>query len=74
MKTLVKSSELILEEDKLTVSEIIEHIQRRSTGEEVSPTSLLVAINGVESSTLQGLETVVSKGDTVTIIPVVHGG
>lgn len=58
----------------MTVAEIIRHIQKESPRQEVSASSLLVAVNGAEISTLNGLETVISNGDTVTIIPVVHGG
>lgn len=36
--------------------------------------NVLVAVNGTDSSALQGPETVIRDGDTVSIIPVVHGG
>lgn len=35
---------------------------------------ILVAINGVDSSVLDGSDTVASSGDEVSIIPTVHGG
>ncbi len=34
----------------------------------------LVLLNGREINVLNGLETVVSDGDEVTVIPVAHGG
>ncbi|RLI34213.1 hypothetical protein DRO53_04145 [Candidatus Bathyarchaeota archaeon] len=34
----------------------------------------LILVNDVEVSSLQGLETVISAGDRLTIIPVSHGG
>lgn len=34
----------------------------------------LVLLNGREISVLKGLETIISDGDEVTLIPVAHGG
>jgi len=34
----------------------------------------LVLVNGVEISVLNGLETKLSHGDKITLIPVIHGG
>lgn len=34
----------------------------------------LILLNGREISVLKGLETAVSEGDEITLIPVVHGG
>jgi len=34
----------------------------------------LVLVNGVEISVLRGLETKLSNGDKITLIPVIHGG
>ena len=34
----------------------------------------LIAVNGVDSSALDGLDTVIKSGDSVSIIPVIHGG
>jgi sulfur carrier protein ThiS len=42
--------------------------------EVLSPHNILVAVNGVESSSLGGNDTVIESGDTVTIVTVVHGG
>ncbi|HDI53082.1 MAG TPA: MoaD/ThiS family protein [Candidatus Bathyarchaeota archaeon] len=37
------------------------------------PTALIL-LNGVEINNLEGLETEVIDGDTLTLLPVVHGG
>jgi molybdopterin synthase sulfur carrier subunit len=34
----------------------------------------LILLNGVEINNLDGLETEVRDGDTITLLPVVHGG
>lgn len=36
--------------------------------------NILVAVNGVDSSALQGHDTALRAGDTVSIIPIIHGG
>ena len=38
------------------------------------PQNVLVAVNGTDSSALEGPGTVINDGDIVSIIPVVHGG
>jgi len=39
-----------------------------------SQLNALILLNGRELSVLKGLETIVSEGDEITLIPVVHGG
>ncbi|MFY9300000.1 MAG: KEOPS complex subunit Cgi121 [Candidatus Nitrosotenuis sp.] len=36
--------------------------------------NILVAVNGVDSSALQGHDTILRPGDIVSIIPIIHGG
>lgn len=36
--------------------------------------NILVAVNGVDSSALQGRDTILQPGDVVSIIPIIHGG
>ncbi len=36
--------------------------------------NMLIAINGIDSSTLGDLETVIKDGDVISIIPIIHGG
>jgi molybdopterin converting factor small subunit len=40
----------------------------------IKKNEIMIAINGVESSVLGGMEAKISSGDTVTILSVVHGG
>jgi molybdopterin converting factor small subunit len=35
---------------------------------------ILILVNGVEASVLEGLQSRLNDGDTVTLIPVSHGG
>lgn len=36
--------------------------------------NILIAVNGVDSSAMDGKMTIVKKGDVVSIIPIIHGG
>ena len=36
--------------------------------------NILIAINGIDSSAIEGKMTIVKNGDIVSIIPVIHGG
>lgn len=38
------------------------------------PNNLLILKNGVEAGSLKGLETAVEDGDTIVLIPTIHGG
>jgi sulfur-carrier protein len=71
----VGRSSVILEEASLPISEILMRLRRnvREPGV-LTLDNILVAVNGVESSSLDGTSTVVESGDIVTIVTVAHGG
>jgi molybdopterin converting factor small subunit len=52
--------------DFLTTISAKPHLMQRS--------NLIITLNDVDSASLHGHNTVVKSGDTVTIVPVVHGG
>ncbi|MBM3905954.1 MAG: thiamine biosynthesis protein ThiS [Thaumarchaeota archaeon] len=41
---------------------------------EIDTKNILIAVNGADSSALQGYNTILHSGDVVSIIPVIHGG
>ncbi|MGI0004583.1 MAG: KEOPS complex subunit Cgi121, partial [Candidatus Nitrosotenuis sp.] len=62
--------------DNKTIRDLLEHllsIKPKNTLE-LDTKNILVAVNGVDSSALQGKDTSLRPGDTVNIIPVIHGG
>jgi len=65
-----------IENDSLTVSQLIELLQKNvpKNSPQLDIKNILIAINGIDSSTLEGLATVLKDRDVVSIIPVVHGG
>lgn len=58
-----------------TVGELLERLEgMRKSGARVDSSSVLVAVNGADSSARGGPECPVAPGDDVAVIPVVHGG
>ena len=58
-----------------SVSDILEFLRTISSQPQLlQPSNLIIALNGVDSATLDGYSTVVKSGDIVTIVTVVHGG
>ena len=75
-KKLFSADKLEIDNDSIAVYKLIELL------EEMIPKNLprldvknmLIAINGIDSSTLEGLATVIKDGDVISIIPIIHGG
>ncbi len=75
-KKSFSTDKLEIEYGSMTVSKLIELLQKRIPKNlpKLDVKNMLIAINNVDSSTLEGLETVLKDGDVVSIIPVIHGG
>ncbi len=76
IKKLVGQSDLKIEPSlHTTVNDILNFIQNNcKMKNEIKQSDLMIAINGIESSIIGGNNAVVSSGDVVTILSVVHGG
>lgn len=74
-KKAVGKGVLSVEKESMTINEILQMLSSISSNSNVfNSNNMLIAINGVESSILGGINARVSTGDVVSIIPVVHGG
>jgi tRNA threonylcarbamoyladenosine modification (KEOPS) complex Cgi121 subunit/molybdopterin converting factor small subunit len=74
-KKAVGKPALDLDRPSATVTEILEYLKGIASDQGLlRPDNLIVAVNGVDSSALQGMQTLAMRGDTVTIVTVVHGG
>jgi sulfur-carrier protein len=74
-KKLIGESTINLEKDSTNLKELLEFLKSKSNrSTSLDPENILIAINGVESSSLCGNDTVVRCGDVVTVVTVVHGG
>lgn len=62
--------------DSLTVKQLLDHLASIKPKDtlDLDTKNILVAVNGVDSSALDGLDTVLHANDIVSIIPVIHGG
>jgi len=62
------------------IGELLKVVEEKLERELIDPLSgtplptALILLNGVEINNLEGLETEILDGDTLTLIPVVHGG
>ena len=62
--------------DSVTLEELVGYLLSVKPKDtmDLDTKNVLIAVNGVDSSALDGLKTIVRSGDSVSIIPVIHGG
>jgi molybdopterin converting factor small subunit/tRNA threonylcarbamoyladenosine modification (KEOPS) complex Cgi121 subunit len=75
-KKSFSTDKIILEQNVSTINELISHLMQIKPKDtlEFDTKNLLIAVNGVDSSALQGYDTKLSGNDEITIIPIIHGG
>ena len=75
-KKSFSTDKILLEKTNLTITELLEHLTQIKPSDtlEFDTNNLLVAINGVDSSVLDGYSTSLKDNDIVSIIPIIHGG
>ena len=75
-KKALSTDKLEFEKDNSTISELLDFLQTQipKNMHVLDVKNILVAVNGIDSSTLDGFETKIKDGDTVSVIPVIHGG
>ena len=75
-KKSFSTDSVTLKESSMTLNELIDHliqIKPKNTLE-FDTKNLLIAVNGIDSSALQGYNTKLCDNDVVSIIPIIHGG
>ena len=75
-KKSFSTDSVTLKESSMTLNELIDHliqIKPKNTLE-FDTKNLLIAVNGIDSSALQGYDTKLNDNDVVSIIPIIHGG
>jgi molybdopterin converting factor small subunit len=70
------SENIILDVNSITIGDLLDHLLsiKPNNTLKLDTKNILVAINGIDSSALEGHNTLVQTNDTVSIIPVIHGG
>lgn len=67
---------LILEKTDLTIEQLLDYLVKNKpeNDNKLDVRNLLVAVNGVDSSAIDGQSTKLKNNDVVSIIPIIHGG
>ena len=75
-KKSFSTDRITIKEKEISVQELLEHLisQKPPDAPELDTENILVAINGADSSALGGKSAIIHENDTVSIIPVIHGG
>ena len=62
--------------DNISISKLLEYLLsiKPANTLDLDTKNILIAVNGADSSALQGHNTMLHSGDVVSIIPVIHGG
>ena len=65
-----------IEKNDLILHELINYLIKNKPVNDypLDVKNLLIAVNGVDSSAIQGQETKLKTGDIISIIPIIHGG
>lgn len=75
-KKLFSTNMMTIDKDGITVQDLLDILQKSKPYDspELDEKNILIAVNGVDSSALNGKNTLLQNNDTVSIIPVIHGG
>jgi tRNA threonylcarbamoyladenosine modification (KEOPS) complex Cgi121 subunit/molybdopterin converting factor small subunit len=60
--------------DNLTIQDLLTYLLSVKPKSTLDTKNILVAVNGVDSSALDGKNTIVHSDDVISIIPIIHGG
>jgi len=75
-KKSYSTDSIAIEQNDLTLQELLDYLIKNKPVNDytLDVNNLLIAVNGVDSSAIQGKETKLKTGDVVSIIPIIHGG
>jgi len=75
-KKSFSTDSVTLNESNITLNELIDHLKQIKPKNtlEFDTKNLLIAVNGIDSSALEGYNTKLNDNDVVSIIPIIHGG
>lgn len=75
-KKTFSTDQIIVNQDNLTIQELLDYLAKNKpkNTNELDTSNLLVAVNGVDSSTMGGFSAKLKANDIVSIIPIIHGG
>lgn len=75
-KKSFSTDKITINQDDLTIQKLLDYLIEHKPAKtlDLDVNNLLIAVNGVDSSAMQGKSTTLKTDDIVTIIPIIHGG
>ena len=75
-KKSFSSESITVEKTDITIEQLLDFLVKNKpkNDDKFDTANLLVAVNGVDSSAIDGLQTKLKINDIVSIIPIIHGG
>ena len=75
-KKSFSSDSMIIEKTDLTIEQLLDFLVKNTPKDnnKLDVNNLLVAVNGIDSSAMDGPLTKLNNNDVVSIIPIIHGG
>lgn len=75
-KKSYSTDSLTIGKNELSLQELLDYLIENKPENDyiLDVNNLLIAVNGVDSSALQGNKTKLKTGDVISIIPIIHGG
>mgnify|MGYP000982534767 FL=1 len=74
LKNQIGNDVIELKLSNFTIHEIKDKLQKDFNLDDFNINNFLIAINGVEISALEGMNSKIQEGDEISIITLVHGG
>jgi molybdopterin converting factor small subunit len=75
MKKAIGKNSISIDKSETTLKDIFQELNNKSkSNTTVDEKNLMIAVNGVDSSIIGGINAVVKTGDIITIVPIIHGG
>ena len=70
------TEQMVLQKSDISISQLLDILESAKPENtlDLDVNNILIAVNGVDSSAMDGKMTVIKDGDVVSIIPVIHGG
>jgi len=75
-KKSFSTDKLEVDKSNISINELLEFLilQKPKNTPDLDVNNVLIAVNGVDSSAMEGKKTMIKNDDVVSIIPVIHGG
>lgn len=67
-------AELEIENSDISLEKLLSIILQKNPQSTIDVENILIAVNGIDSSALEGLSTILKDNDVISIIPIIHGG